>query len=317
MKVELPVISVLFFILLQVGCTRTSNEHNAKVTIKVIDESAQVIKDASVGIGFSHNSDRNKETSIIGTTNEEGLFSGTGRTNGLVGATVTKDGYYKSIVDSPFNDKSDGRWLPWNPELVVVLRKIVNPVPMYARVAEIHIPDLNKEIGFDLIECDWMAPYGKGKHTDLIFKVKRNYVNQIKFDGVLTISTPYKYDGIQLVKENLLYGSEFKLPRIAPSADYEKSVIKTITAIPGKSIQSDSEEGNNYIFRIRSEQKTGMFYRAMYGKILRDFRFWVGAESNARIAFQYYLNPDYTQNLEFNPKQNLFTNLKSVEQVSH
>ncbi len=34
------------------------------------------------------------------------------------------------------------------------------------------------------------------------------------------------------------------------------------------------------------------------------------------VYFTYSLNPDYTRNLEFDPKRNLFDNLSDLEQVT-
>jgi hypothetical protein len=256
-----------------------------------------------------------KEIQIKEKPNPEGKFVAESYSNGIVGANISKEGYYDSYIEYRFQNKSDGRWLPWDPEITIMLNKIINPVPMYARHAEIIIPEINKKIGFDLIEYDWIKPYGKGKHADFVIEVTRKYSNKYEYNGILTVSTPNKFDGIQLVKENLRYGSMLKLPRLAPEDGYDNKIIKTMTATLMKSVASDSMEDNNYIFKIRSEHKDGKFHRAMYGKILGDFNFTVGSGTIARIGFKYYLNPDYTKNLEFDPKRNLFTNLKSTETV--
>lgn len=53
----------------------------------------------------------------------------------------------------------------------------------------------------------------------------------------------------------------------------------------------------------------------MYGKILGHIGLTAIFSETAEIYFKYYLNPDYTRNLEFDPKQNLFKNLPDRERV--
>ena len=52
----------------------------------------------------------------------------------------------------------------------------------------------------------------------------------------------------------------------------------------------------------------------MYGKIRNDIEF-APRSKIVKIKMHYYLNPDYTRNLEFDPKRNLFTNLPKFEKV--
>lgn len=303
------------FCLLPASCSNNIYK-KGRITVKVVDETGKPIAGAKVGIGFEQYVNGNyKGIPIEGLSNIDGIFTGEARGTQVVTYGATMEGYYESFGEYRFKTKTNGKWYPWNPVVTVVLRKIEEPIPMYARHAEIIIPKINKEIGFDLIEYDWIKPYGKGRHADFVFKITRKYISHLEFDGTLTISTSNNFSGIQLIKENRRYGSMFKLPRNAPQQGYEKKVVKTITAFPGKSIKSDSMEDNNYIFRIRSEQKDGKFYRAMYGKSQGDFNFTVGEGTTARIGFKYYLNPDYTTNLEFDPKRNLFQGLSSLESI--
>jgi hypothetical protein len=52
-----------------------------------------------------------------------------------------------------FKEVRSERWEPWNPTIDVVLKPVLNPIPMYARkVGEpqaIRIPEDGKPIGFD------------------------------------------------------------------------------------------------------------------------------------------------------------------------
>jgi hypothetical protein len=69
----------------------------------------------------------------------------------------------------------------------------------------------------------------------------------------------------------------------------------------------------NYFFRVRTIlDKDGNIESALYGKIHGDFQL----DHHGNIGFTYYLNPTPNdRNVEFDPKQNLFKNLPSSEQV--
>lgn len=312
------IIHFLLITTLIFGCSLASGLPEAKITIKVIDEQDKPIAGASVGIGFERNSGGGvKEIRVDGMTDSNGVFSGQERSNNYVGYTITKEGYYQSTGTYRFKE-SNGKFEPSNPEVKVILRKIINPVPMYARntkMSPIEIPAAGKPIGFDLTEYDWVIPYGNGKYSDFIFKLEKIFVSNDNFESTLTITFSNNHDGLQTIKENLRYGSTLKLPRSAPTTNYKIKLVHSRKGIQGKSTQSDFEEDNNYIFRIRSEEKNGEFIRGMYGKIYGDIEFDPRGSKTATLFFRYFLNPDYTTNLEFNPNRNLFTNLKSTETV--
>ena len=67
------------------------------------------------------------------------------------------------------------------------------------------------------------------------------------------------------------------------------------------------DPNKNYYFRVRTKvDDRGNIVSAHYGKIYGDF-----------MQFKYYLNPTINdRNVEFDPKQNLITNLKPGEGVS-
>ena len=318
-KSIVSMVAALFLIL--VGCSRAFDYPEAKVTVKVMDELSQPIENVEVLIGFQEpklGEQGTKEIAIKGITKADGVFSASRKTCSQIAYSAKKQGYYNSRGDYHFSTSANGQWQPWNPEFRVVLRKIENPVPMYARDTKMSpLPLLkpSKELGFDLIEYDWVVPYGKGKHADFIYKTQVSYKNENEYSYKLILTFPGKFDGIQLVKEDLNSGSQLKLPRIAPSSGYSNKLIKSRSKLPNQALEDNYQSDNNYIFRIRSEEKDGKLVKAMYGKIQGDIGFGIKSSGESAIIFKYYLNPDFTTNLEFNPQQNLFRNLKSMERV--
>ena len=290
-----------------------------KITLTVVDEEGLPIEAADAGVAFEKNigwgTKVNPRDSL---TNREGKATYSGQCNGHIAYGAEKDGYYPSYYTYDFKDEDLSK-----KEFTVLMRKIVNPVPMYARdihMNSIEIPESNKDIGFDLVEFDWVAPYGDGKHPDFIFNlIRRRAVDRKDFDATLTLKFSNKFDGIQIHREPRKNGSIYRLPRTAPLDGYENTLTLQKFRRPGDQRITRNFDflanDINYIFRIRSEEKEGKLVRAMYGKIPKDinFQFVAGSQvisKTTKIYFQYYLNPDYTRNLEFDRSDNLFRNLQ-------
>lgn len=314
-KIIISTIVIAFAVLIGV-----SNSYalfsSAKITIKVVGEDGSPIEGARVGIGFDDYRSSSKENSAIGITDTEGTFAASETTtSGYLGFNVTKIGYYESTGNYQYKNEGLLRWEPWNPELKVVLRKIENPVPMYARKAKIEIPVVGKEVGFDLLEYDWVVPYGKGKNSDFVFYLSRNFTAWNEQDCELNLKFYGKYNGIQMQTEDRRNGSVFKLNRYAPESNYLQNIWLFINAHNG-SWKSNVTNTDNYYFRIREEEKDGKLYKAIYGKISGHLDFTPINSKTAIIIFNYYLNPDYTRNLEFDPKRNLFGKLPDLERVT-
>lgn len=279
-----------------------------KTTITVKDEFGNTVEDAAVGSVFRDGKVVLNE--IEGRTNKNGKISYLGiAPMGVTGGGVVKAGYYQSTFHHDFFIRKFGIWQPWNKEIQVTLRPIINPVPMYVRSHTFSIPKIGENIGFDLNKSDWVFPYGRGTQSDFIFRAERQYKDIDNFDATLTMTFTNKYDGIQLVKEDVggdfSVGSKFRLPRQAPDEGYQNKWTKRVSTGVFGERHNAKIEGYNYIFRVRSETENGHLKRAMYGKIRGDIRFGPAGEK-AGFEMLYYLNPDFTRNLEFDPKRNLF-----------
>lgn len=297
------------------GLSRT-----AKVTLLAVDDSGQPIADAKVGVGFE--GPGGKYTGKNGLTDEDGIFTASGESLGDIQYGADKVGYYSSHYRYNFKSMGAFRWEPWNPTLKVLLRKIENPVPMYAQkpYRSKEIPAVGKDIGFDLIAFDWVAPYGRGVTTDFIFRLERRGVNRTDFDATLTIKFARKFDGIQIYRESRQDGSQFHLPRFAPQDGYQKDLVLREWRTPDDySVKRNFDflsDDVNFIFRVRSEEDDNKFKKAMYGKIFGAISFDTVFSKIGTVKFNYYLNPDYTRNLEFDPKRNLFGTLPDLDQVN-
>lgn len=264
------------------------------VTLHVADEDGISMVNATAGASFYGVNDSTGDTQTNwahGFTDSNGKITVSGKTQQRYSYGAKQSGYYDTTGLRYYSKRmEDGKWLPWNPTLEVVLKKIVKPVPMYARVVNTTIPAMDKQVGFDLMAYDWLPPYGKGSTADFLFMVD----SKAK-PNTLHISFSNKGDGIQLVDSSPRYqGSLLRSPRLAPEDGYKSEWTKT-----------DNNSDRVYIFRVRTVLNAkGEVVEAMYGKIYGDF-----------FSFTYYLNPDKTRNLEYDKSKNLAKSLQWFEAI--
>jgi hypothetical protein len=315
----------LFFILTRLTPAQVLTDWpEAKVTVRVVGEDAVVITNATVHIGFSQGGNawigEHKWQTFHGSSDVNGCYSAHAKSEMSVGGSVEKDGYYTSFWEYTFNgdDQKIRRWQPWNPTVTVVLRKIGNPIPMYVKRVEMQIPLLNEPVGFDMGIGDWVAPYGKGQAADLMFTMKRRYVAWEDFDIQLTVFFPNKGDGIQSLCNEWAQGSLLRHERFAPENAYVPEWITEVSNTPSGRKGMEGAKGWYLVFRIQTRtDEAGKIKTAKYGRIAAGFKITGFAVDNPTIGFTYYLNPTPNdRNLEFDPKRNLFTHLKSTEQVT-
>lgn len=279
-----------------------------EVTLHVVDKTGKPVPDAQARVGFIKPNSGDRSDSIDGMTDTNGLFTASGRSYSRLYLNVKKAGYYSagSIYDIYVTDKP--RYEPWDPTITLVLKKVINPIPMYAKSLNTHIPDLDKPVGYDLTVGDWVGPYGKGINADIFFTGHFDKYTNGESDFTLTVTFPNAGDGIQefTVPDSEKSGG-LRSPYEAPTNGYFPQWVQTDSRRPGKPIETNRDPNRNYFFRVQTKiDDRGNIVSAHYGKIYGDF-----------MEFKYYLNPTINdRNVEFNPKENLMTNLKFGEGVS-
>lgn len=286
----------------------------AKVTVKVVDEEGKPVDAAQIELCFQGGC-TNKNV-INGVTDEKGIFIASGSSGaGVLSGSVEKKGYYYSIFHNDFINWKLGVWQPWNKEMKVVLRPKIKPVPMYFRDKWVTIPVVGKKVGFDLEKFDWVAPHGLGTVADFVFLLDSRYKSFDERDSNFTITFSNRFDGIQSFELDMGgdfgVGSLFRTPRYAPESGYQN---KLVTRYSSKSLPVYRTKDSYSFFRIRSEvDKNGKLKRAMYGKMKGDLEAVSSKDGLAEIELFYWLNPDYTNNLEYDTDRNLFSPLPKGE----
>lgn len=290
-------------------------KHEWKATVKVVDKDGNPVAGAKVGVGY-FSGPMSTPSSINGLTDTNGIFIATHFTQPgvlayLLSFRVEKSGYYPTWAQCDLGPGYNPA--KWDQALTLTLKKIVNPIPMYARRVQSGPPVFNKPVGYDLEVGDWVAPYGKGVNTDIIFTghLKRKAKND--FDYKLVVSFPNKRDGIQPFTPTAADKASAKAggllsPYEAPVHGYQPQVIRTMSHHPGQ-VPNDNMNNPNrdYFFRVRTVlDPNGHIKSALYGKIYGDF-----------MQFSYYLDPTPNdRNVEFIPGHSLLGGVPSFDQVS-
>jgi hypothetical protein len=299
-------------------------------TVKVVGEDGAPVTGANVSVSYTilpPPPDPNQKSygEIKGITDDNGMFSASHTDSSWTfGVSVEKAGYYTTHIGhelyqpSQFDDKTVAA--SRNPIFTLVLKKIVKPIPMFAKWINSEPPVFKKTgrptivftniVGYDLMIGNWVAPYGKGVNTDVIFTKEFNKKSITDYYYNLTISFPNPGDGIQeFAVPDVEKGSVLRSPHEAPADGYQSQLVRENFHHPGQDGKSDYDENRNFFFRVRTVlDLDGNVKSAFYGKIYGD---------PEQMNFRYYLDPTpNNRNVEFDPKQDLIGGLQSFEQVS-
>jgi len=310
--------SLCVFVALLVHCIaalaeRPPDASPARFTVKVVDEDGKPLADTSISAAFV-----TEEPPLSGATDVDGFFVASCRKamRSTAGFTVNKAGCYEAHGGCTFAKIVGGRWEPWNPVVTAVVRRVVNPIPMYARMVATMLPATNASCGYDFEIGDWVAPHGVGKQSDVFLRVNRSVLSREDFDLTLQVTFTNSSDGLHTVTP--ISVSAFKSPRRAPTDGYKTSYERNMGRKPHTGFfNTDLLAAEYCVFRVRTVlDEDGRIKSTHYGKITSGFKVVGYLAEKVTIKFTYYLNPTPNdRNLEFDPKRNLFTHLGEFEGV--
>ncbi|MGH7988857.1 MAG: hypothetical protein ACREDS_01495 [Limisphaerales bacterium] len=236
----------LTLVLLTGGCAFAQPETTGaqwNVILKVVDENDRPVAGANASVGYiskplpgqvvEDSRDLSKE--ISGLTDQDGIFTATHTdTSWSLGFDVQKTGYYPTRLTHdlylPGQFDPDTVAKNRNPTITIVLKKILDPIPMYAKRIRDNPPVLNRPIGYDLEVGDWVAPYGKGKVADIVFERDYNEQSPRDYHSKITVSFPNLSDGIQANNNpfKIKEGSALKSLYNAPENGYQQQLVRVI-----------------------------------------------------------------------------------------
>jgi hypothetical protein len=294
-----------------------------KLTIKVADEAAIPLPSTHVSVTYYVPPEyaqpwASSWRKIEGVTDSNGIFIASHKdSSSEIGFSAWNPGYYATHGGHEFyflRQYDDAKMASnRNPVITVALKKILDPVPMYAHrldFAHTKHPALDTPLGFDLTVGDWIHPYGKGTNAHLFFNwhVQMDSNSPLEKptgsrggETTLTITFPNRGDGIQEFRapgKPAPPGSELRSPQLAPEGDYRPKLVKLSGWHPNRPVANNYDHVHlNYILRVGTVlDEKGRVKSATYGKIYGDFE----------EAFSIYFNPKpNSRSLEFDMKHNL------------
>ena len=326
MKKHLAIIFLLFTITTLfpiTGCSANTNNPNAIVRIRVIDEEGNPIPGVKADICNIFDMD-----STPGLTDENGMFSVHLYDIYDISGVFTKNGYYKSSGDF-WKAPEWGKVPPANTNFPIIMKRIIEPVPMRQKKIEIGSLPVGEPIGFDFEVGDLVFPHGKGKVADFIMKTRSDFLSEEDHEVYAELEFPGEQTGIQSfsywtkespshpVKSELMPPSpvapEFgytnileRFSKCAPPSEWNRTRPPTHYAYNKKTWSGSIVENRKWIFRTRTVlDDNGKIIAANYGWTTTEIGVWPEPNSEAKlfgIRFTYYYNPDpHSRSLE--PKE--------------
>ena len=148
----------------------------------------------------------------------------------------------------------------------------------YAKRVEAEIPVSGVEVGYDLAIGDWVAPYGKGKNTDMVFYSEGMVNSDRDYHGQLTIRFPNQGNGLMPREAPQPEFSPLRMPYEGPADGYQpmriwRSVRRyNPQTMANEEYINDSSKTMDFFIRVRCELNAeGKVMRAWYGKIHAPF----------------------------------------------
>ncbi len=309
--------------------------HAQEVKLRVVDELWVPVDGADTIISHAKILS-NTGTTSKGKTDSRGMFAADGKAETGVFCEASKEGYYLNRIYH--------YGALTNNQFTLMMPRKLNPIPLHALTLStkkysrgVLIPEHDKWVGFDLLEGEWVQPHGNGKTVDILFRFTREFkgyqggIGNVddaiksskeafaarkqewtlskfqesagKWDFSLEIKFPQPNEGIIKASRFLKY-CILKLPHSAPQEGYLPSHSIALTNYRPRSQEADV----GYFVRSRVKtNESGEVMAANYTKIQGGFQ----AYNTGLIIFTYYFNPTANdQNLEFDPKRNLFPKAK-------
>lgn len=201
----------------------------ARIVLRVVDDGGRPVQGAHVKVFFSM-ADDSKGQWTIAQTDTNGLCVAEARTKGVLEIDVSREGYYRSREEISFIDMGhehevrNDKWQPWGMVRRMTLLPVRTPCAQVAVSQKWKtVPELRKWVGFDLMEDDFVKPYGTGRNADMeiLFDWDGRW-RQKEYGGMaLNIRFPEKFSGGYYASRTP--GSEFAwVYRADPDEVYEK-----------------------------------------------------------------------------------------------
>ena len=276
----------------------------AKIVVSVVHEDGSSVAGAEITGTFPKVDTRNPKyyRHVNVQTDIDGQATLQASCGGDVFISVKKAGYYPSREVVFFNTGEpscvkDGRWQPWGYHCKIVLKPKMFPRKLISSAAlnraTLLLPKgLDKQVGFDLEQCDWVAPHGKGVVTDLLVSCRwrtEGLPKGITRRREVVFEFPHEKDGAY--RAPLSTQSYLQTPHKADvNASYEKRFLFWSDVSFSPVAKEDNLNMECLILRTRTIcDVNGNIISAHYTKLTNPPVIYLHEESEVRLS--YYYNP--------------------------
>ena len=267
----------------------------AKVTLRVVDSTGNPVPSTRVKLNFTVF--EKKGNFSEGLTDANGLFTAERESMSDCNWFMVRDGYYRTdgrhsfALDLTNESVKDGRWMPWNPILEVVLKEKRKPVPMINKRVDAKLPK-GETLGFDCMKGDWTPPYGNGKVPDFTFLYQSDYNGTFGYLTNSLLVATGNGGGYITYRSDIF--SEMWSTYDAPETGYRTGLQYRHARTPEKihiDVTIPKDTYLVFICRVEKDQ-SGRVLAAHYGKF---YQFEYGEDYKKPgfgfVKFTYYFNP--------------------------
>ncbi len=261
--------------------------------LRVKDMGGNPVPDAEVHLYFTQPKENDPSGTVKGTTDAQGMFTATRKTNFACGWKVSKEGYHSSkgrIMFSPhFSEYSatTGEWTEKPLEATVILKPKSNAKLLRGKriFHDLKFPT-NTWVGFDFLKCDSVAPYGQGQTAHIEFRVESCGQTAIGDYGITNTLTIRTLDGGAAVFEEEPESFSPFMP-VAPAEFNEASLFFTYARTRNAILKNETLDKNMYIvFKTMVHEMSGDGDGFHFG-ILRQLAFGPGY-----LQFEFFFNTE-------------------------
>lgn len=259
------------------------------ITLRVVDSNGRPVQGAEIYGGF-WNYDRNNPPAT-GLTDEKGEIHFERNCAGDFNFSITKDGFYKTrlrywFFKNGYDCAKDGRWLPWNPTVEIVLKEKRNPVSMQRKDRLWLTFPRHQTVGFDVETGDLVEPFGKGKVSDLSFWFDSwQYAEPYCYSNSFVVTAENGTTIAAMRKDSF---SDFKFAYAPPDSGWVSGLTLGMVRTKDKILSNVALGKEEYwVVAVRRGERKRF-------AVVSDFEFGGSGQgtNDCGVLLSYYLNPN-------------------------
>jgi hypothetical protein len=261
------------------------------ITLRVVDSSGLPVPSATVrGAFFNQRQPKDKRRFEI-ETDADGIVSLENENMGFVNFTIEKQAHYSSVIrywffKNGYDCAKDGRWLPWNPTVEIVLKEKRNPVSMQRKDRLWLTFPKHQTVGFDVETGDLVEPFGTGKVADLSFWFDSwQYTEPYCYSNCFVVTAESGATIAAMRKDSF---SDFKFAYAPPDSGWVSDLTLGMVRTKDKILSNVALGKEEYwVVAVRRGERKRF-------AVISDFEFG-GSDRGTNycgVLLSYYLNPN-------------------------